>query len=428
MRTLMSAPPTSRVGRYPKHIFNIQEPAYVAQPFMLAPVLPGETLENLFFEARCVTDPIENSIIGWKKEFYFFYVRVTDLLSDTIRDMFVDPTNTDLTATLGIAASSTNYYSAKGGVDYLFRAYKRVVEEFFRDQDEAWDIASVGTGAEKRAVVQNRDIFWLDSATDKDDMPAGADPGSVSSANDLEALMQAFEQLRALGIANMTYEDFLRSYGIAIPARDEHKPELLCRFTDFQYPSNTINPTDGTPSSAVSWVFKNGSKDRKFFKEPGFVLGISVTRPKVYLGGLVGNLSGFLSRAWDWLPNYLWQQDDQAMTSLKKFSSAAGPLGDRSTGDDAYWVDMRDLFLHGDQFQNVRPYTDGTNPTTEPVFNVIAQPSPTALATRKYPAEQDIYEMFKASEVACQIRSDGYVTLNIKGHQVDYTQAHIAQA
>lgn len=425
MRTLMSAPPTSRVGRYPKHTFQRDSVPYALSPFMIAPVLPGETLENLFMESRCVTGPIKNSIIGWKQEYYFFYVRVTDLLNDAIRDMFIDPENTDLAATLGVAAKSSAFYTATGSIDYALRGYKRIVEEYFRDEGEAWDAYTFGSDPNKLAVAQNRDIHWLDSATDKDDMPAGPDPASVSTASDLEALMQAFEQLRALGIANMTYEDFIRSYGISIPKKDENKPEMLCRFTDFQYPSNTIDPTDGSPSSAVSWVFKNGSKDRKFFKEPGFVVGVSVTRPKMYLGGLAGNLSGFLSRAWDWLPNYLWSQESQAMTSLKKFSSATGPMGDRATGDDAYWIDMRDLFLYGDQWQNCYTFADGADPTVQGQFNMSASPAPTAISGRKYPGIGFVNSLFVSGTPS--VIDDGYVTLNIKGHQVDYTAANIAE-
>ena len=426
MRTLMSAPPTSRVGRYPRHTFAVHNPAHVAVPFMIAPVLPGETLENLFMEARVVSNPVNNPLIGWKQEFYYFYVRVTDLLSDVIRDMFVDPTNTDLAATLGVGATSNMFYTAKGGVDYASRAYRRIVEEYFRDEGEAWNVATKTFNGETLSIVQVRELGWLDSATDKDDMPVGPDPGAVSNAADLEALMQAFEQLRALGIANMTYEDFLRSYGIAIPNKDENKPELLCRFTDFQYPSNTIDPVSGDPSSALSWVFKNGSKERKFFKEPGFVVGIMVTRPKLYFGGLSGNLAAHLTRAWDWLPNYLWAQENQAMTSLKKFSSAAGPLGDRAAGDDAYWVDMRDLFLHGDQWSNLLDRADGEDPAGNAGWNTLSTPSPTGLALRKYPLGSEIEGFFVGGDEG--VRADGYCSLNIKGHQVDYTQSNIATA
>src|SRR3546814_14246819 len=73
-------------------------------------------------------------------------------------------------------------------------------------------------------------------------------------------------------------------------------------FSDFQYPSNFIGTSGadkGIPTSAVSWVFNTGNRDPKRFKEPGFVVGYSITRPKVYFGGLAGSAAGFAGRTWD---------------------------------------------------------------------------------------------------------------------------------
>lgn len=428
MRTLLSAPPTSRVGRYPKHPFMVRELAYTAQPFFIAPVLPGETMDNLYFESRVITDPVLNPIIGWKKQYFFFYVRITDLLSDTIRDMFIDPTNTDLTATLGSASSSQVYYSAKGGMNWAKRCVERITAEYFRDEGEAWN-SNVITG--DIPIVPIRDRLWMDSITDDDDMPVGADPSAMTDASDLEALMNAFEHLRAMGVANMTYEDFIRSYGISIPNKDENKPELLANFSDFQYPSNTINPSSGAPSSAVSWVFKNGSRKPKFFKEPGFVVGISVTRPKLYFGGLKGSLADFMSRAWDWMPRYLMEGAAVPMpeTSLKRFGADTGPLGDRSTATDEYWVDMRDLLIHGDQFQNMAMTADNANPADSAANHLFALPPGDNHHAYKYLTEAQCKAFFvDAAGTAYHIRQDGYVSLSVKGKQVDYTAANIAEA
>ena len=98
VRTLLSAPPTGRVGRYPKHNFLMQTKPFTLHPVAMARVLPGETLKNAKFEARIVTSPVVNPIIGWKQQFFLFYVRITDLMNDAIRDMFVDPTNAEITA------------------------------------------------------------------------------------------------------------------------------------------------------------------------------------------------------------------------------------------------------------------------------------------------------------------------------------------
>ena len=417
-RTFLSLPPTDRVGRYPKHTHHVRSLPYTAQPFMVARVLPGETLQNIFFETRVVTDPVVSSIIGWKKEYYYFYVRITDLLLDAARDMFVDPANASILGTYGEAANSTEFYNAKGAVNWTKKALDRIVLSYFRDEDETVGTAVTAAGV---PIVQIRENSFLDSLTDKDDLPEGAAIAGAADMGDLDRLMDAFEQLRALGIANMTYEDWLRSQGISIPGKDENKPELLARFSEFQYPSNTIDPSTGAPSSALSWVFRNSSKDKKFFKEPGFVLGISVTRPKVYFGGLAGSAAGFAGRAWDWMPNYLRQMPE---TSLKQFAADTGPLGDRTNPTDAYWIDMRDELVHGDQFQNVVAFSG--NGASLASSHILALPD--VNLKWKYPTEAMCKSFFvDAAGTAFYVKQDGYTSLSIKGHEVDWTQGNFAE-
>lgn len=416
-RTLLSAPPTERVGRYPKHAFQTREIPFEIVPFMIAPVLPGETINNLHFESRVISDPIKNPIIGWKKEYYFFYVRITDLLNDAIRDMFVDPANTDLTATLGIGANSQVYYTAKGGIDYAQRCLQRVTETYFRDKGEAWN-ATVSSNGLPMAHV--RDIYWMDSLTDKDVMPEGAAIAGATDMGDLDRLYDAFEQLRALGLNQMTYEDFLRSYGIAIPDKDQNKPELLARFSDFQYPSNTVDPSTGIPVSAVSWVFRNDKRDPKFFKEPGFVFGVSLTRPKLYFGGVAGSMAAHMGRAWDWMPNYLWQTPE---TALKPFAADTGPLGDQTTATDGYFADMRDLLLYGDQWQNIVAFNPA--PVNVGAQHIIALPTANNHQAKKV-TDAMVKEFFTTPASAFYIRQDGYCSLSIKGRMVDYTQGTMA--
>lgn len=60
MRTLLSAPPTGRVNRYPKHTFNVIAKPFTLQPVGFARVLPGETLHNIKFEDR--VSPIRSLI------------------------------------------------------------------------------------------------------------------------------------------------------------------------------------------------------------------------------------------------------------------------------------------------------------------------------------------------------------------------------
>ena len=422
-RTLLSAPPTDRVGRYPSHSFQTKELPFTAQPFMLARVLPGETLKTLYFESRVITDPIKNPIVGWKKEYYWFYVRVSDLLLDAVKDMFVDPTNAEI-AGMDEAANITRHYAAKGAINWTGKCLERVIDTYFRDDGEvAGDFVTAGGDY----IVQIRQNSWLDSLTDKDLISEGDAIAGATDAGDLDRLMDAFEMARSLGLANMSYEDFLRNQGINIPGAEENKPELLDRLGDWQYPSNTIDPATGAPSSAVSWVFRQTLKQPKNFKEPGFIIGISITRPKVYLGGLAGSYAGFAQRAWDWMPYYLMAMPEAA---LKQFAADTGPLGDRTTATDAYWVDNRDDLLYGDQFQNVFAFDPDLADMTQGAFNMFALPG-TDLKW-KYPTEAMVKALYSDAATADKqtVRQDGICKLNIKGavgrSVVDYTVGNIA--
>jgi len=64
----------SRVPRRPNHTHHLRHKPYVLQPFMIAPVLPGETLQNMLLQDRCVTDPVKGRLVGWWLEHWYFYI------------------------------------------------------------------------------------------------------------------------------------------------------------------------------------------------------------------------------------------------------------------------------------------------------------------------------------------------------------------
>ena len=65
----------SRKSRRPSHPFQLRHMPWQIQPFLIAPVLPGETLKNILLQSRAVTKPIKNGIVGWWMEYHFFYVK-----------------------------------------------------------------------------------------------------------------------------------------------------------------------------------------------------------------------------------------------------------------------------------------------------------------------------------------------------------------
>jgi hypothetical protein len=404
--------PTDRVGRYPKHTFNVEGKPFAIVPIGIAPVLPGETLNSIFMESRVVSDPIKNPLIGWKKEYFYFYIKATTVYGDAIRNMFVNLDANAPSTTPTAAANSKEYYTALGGSTYLEESLRIIIANYFRDVGEAYNVKPTIGGY---WPAQIRESSWMDSLTDKDLVPDQLALDAAMDTGDLDRLFSAFEQLRSLGLANITYEEYLASFGITPESIERlDKPILLFHTNDFQYPSNTINPADGTPSSAVSWVFRQGeNKKKKFFKEPGFIIGCTVTRPKVYFSGLAGNMTAHLQRAWEWLPELLIEHQS---SSLKKFDLDTGPLGARLTDADAYFADMRDLFLHGDQFQN-RVIFDTNMAADFSAVNGMALPD--ALLNWRYPTEAMVNTLFKAATGT--VKEDGYFSLSIQGKQRDAT-------
>lgn len=347
-----NAPTVGRKMRRPSHSFHVRYRPWQIQPMFLAPVLPGETMKNLLLQARVVTDPIKNPLIGWWTEYYFFYVKLRDLDDrQALTDMIV--TNAS-TAGLNSAADLATYH-AGGTINFAKKCLDRITTEYFRDEDE-----TVLQGAiDGLPLAQVGGPGWLDST--KDEALVGESEHEFPGENPaLPSNMAAFvdhyaqwEAMRSMQLTTADFEDWLRTFGVSVPraeAEELHRPELLRYIREWSYPSNTVNPADGLPSSAVSWgIAERADKDR-FFKEPGFVFGVTVSRPKVFFSKQKGSVTHYLNDAFSWLPAIL---QDQAYTSLKKFTGGAGgvgPLGGNMT--NAYWTDLRDLFLYGDQFLN----------------------------------------------------------------------------
>lgn len=397
--------PMGRVLRHPQHRFQLRHRPWQIQPFMIAPVLPGETMKNLLLQARVVSDPVKNPLIGWWCEYYFFYVKHRDMTNrDLFTAMVLDPTAN--LSSLDAAAKVEHYHA--DGVDWVAQCMDRVVDEYFRDEPEVMADHMIGNLPAAKLGMNS----WLDSVVNDADMVTADDvdldlnADSTIMASEAEKAMRQWQFMRANLLTEMTYEDFLKSYGVRPSlADDPHRPELVRYVRDWTYPTNHVDPTDGTPSSALSWSVQERADKDRFFSEPGFLFGVTVVRPKVYLSKQAGNAASLLDDAYSWLPALL--ANDPA-SSLKKVAATTAPL---STNTDAYWVDMRDLFLYGDQFVNFA--------LTETDAGMVAVP--TAGLEKRYAAATDADALFSSASPKNLVRVDGVVSLSIAGMQRDAT-------
>ena len=193
---------------------------------------------------------------------------------------------------------------------------------------------------------------------------------------------------------------------------DEGKPELIRYAMNWTYPVNTVDPTDGDPSTAWSWSVRERADKDRFFTEPGFIVGVTLVRPKVYLSKQDMAAVHMLDSAKDWFPGLL-QQD--AAFSMKKFAALTAPLLNQT---DAFWVDLKDLFLYGDQFVNFA--------LTETNAGFVALP--TAALQKRYVATTDIDNLFVTKTAGTgKVYQDGVTTLMIASKLGRDTSASISK-
>lgn len=402
---LQDVPRSRRVMRRPQHTFFSRQKPWVISPFLIAPVLPGETLKQLLLQSRCVTDPIKNGLIGWWLEYYIFYVKHTDLnIRDDLKEMHLD-IQKDMSSHYSATKLLTYHKGSK--LDFTQMCLERVTECYFRDEGEAWNVSG-GTFDSMPLAAVNKP-GWYDSIMDSAAMPDTtlvneAGSGTLTTV-ELEASYRTWEFLRQQNLTQATYEDYLETFGIRRPVASLNKPELIRYVREWQYPSNVVDPVTGVPSSAVSWAIAERADKDRFFTEPGFIFGVSVLRPKTYMDEQRGSAAHMLEGALSWLPAIM--KDDPA-SSLRIIDNATGPI-EGTTND--YWVDIRDIYLYGDQFINLPEGTAG--------YNMIALPD--ANLNHKYASDADLDGLFVTADTAIYARQDGVVSLQILGAQVDQT-------
>ena len=404
--------------RYPKHPFLTAIRPYQVQPVACVPVLPGETMKNAVLQARVVSKPVKSQLTGWWSEFWLFYVSLRSIekhIGTAFLSSMVTTPSTYNPATISAAIGSgadVKYYHAAGGTNWLKAGYGAIIDWYFRDQGEVWTDYTL----DGLALAQMKGKSWIDSLTlasaKRTDMDFDLDTNNDGDLTAREFLdgMAHFEALRDAGLAPADYEDWISTFGVEVPERQDeseeiYKPEFLRHWSEWAYPVNTVDPTSGVPSSALSWIHAHRADKDRFFREPGFIIALQCARPKVYIKDQLGQLASFMGTIENWLPALSHHEPERG---YENFAAAAGPFANKvdTASPKAYWVDYRDLFRYGDQFVNVDPAT------VVPALTIMD-----ASAKHRYPLSTDIDGLFSAAAPANVLNTDGVLDFVIAGKQ-----------
>lgn len=423
-RNIMAAsvPRMARTTRNPQHPFSVHHKPWQITPFFIAPVLPGETLKNLMWSARVITDPILNPITGWWCEYYYFYVKHRDLvdISEDLQAMMLDPEWDDDPVDASVAVPLHYFHGA--GIDWWDHILKRLCAgdanvTYFRNTGEAWDAATLDGLPLARVSGDNVwDSLMPAADVTSADVDVDINADMTITASEVDEALRTWQMLHSQGLTDMTYEDYLATFGTRLKRSEEHVPELVRFVRRWAYPSNTIDPATGAPSSAVSWSVQERADKDRFFKEPGFLVGVTVVRPKVYLANQAGTTTAAMNSLFAWLPAVLMGDANASMVHQPDTTGILGNVADAN----GYWFDVKDLFLYGEQFVN--------HALTSDKANVVSLPA--ADLARVYPAAGDPAALFVDDDpgTAILVRQDGLVSLSIAGRQADTSPTRVVTA
>jgi len=428
----------SRVPRRPNHSHHLRHKPHVLQPFCIAPVLAGETLKNVLLQDRVVTDPVKGRLIGWWLEHWYFYVPLRAIQDSVfgaqtagvpgdrtpIENMLLNQLSPLAAATYATASTNlTNFYEYDAGAEssnmaqWLRSITDVVAQHYFVDEGmttqtiDGLPLLKMNASGWTDSVFKESELPDVDVPIDDTPTPDEVDLGS------LDGYYQTYLALKQQTLSDMTFEDYLATFGVKRKKQDVLAPELLMYRKDWTYPTNTIGTSGadlGVPSAACSWSVTERSDKQRFFKEPGFIVGFTCARPKLYLARQRGYAAMHMADAFSWLPASLRQNVE---TSLKRAAAATGVLGGTGARDtDAYIFDMRDLLVRGDQF----------------VAGVALDGTASSLHVALDPHEDDTHDMSKyidaTDQMACfvdttngRIEHDGLTSFSILGTQVDHT-------
>jgi len=385
---------------------------YSLQPVWAHPVLPGETCQSISMKYRVVSMPLANPLSGAWLESWFVYVKLTDIDKD-LGEMFIKDTVSS--SSYQAAASDPRYFVKSGDVDWIQLATKRIHERYFLDEGETARKLST------MPQVKLNNAAWYQNMV----FEAADQAVPTTDASDLYEHLTGWAMLQQMQMTELTYEQYLETYGVRPVETREGDPEILRFSRSWTLPNNTVDPSSGAPSSAWFWSEEVALKGKpKRFVEPGFIICLQCVRPKMFQKHIeksfVGNMWGFS----DWFPSYNLQDPTAGVKELAKtdtiFAAAA-----TDGGSETLLYDHRDVLSHGESFVNV-DFADADLKYPLPASTGLSvKTGATAQDIRgEYCKEADILALFKGAQTSSehQINYEGIAMLNLSGHITDSTR------
>lgn len=310
-------------------------------PIMCHPVLPGETLKSASAKWTVISQPLKNPFVGAWLESWLFYVKLTDLDRD-LGQMFISDTYSTSGWTSG--SNKPPFFTASGEIAWIEKCTLRIHEAFFRTEGETVRI-NFGDGI---PAIKLNNRSWYQNLMFE---PAEVALDTTGERDHTEQI-SAWQMLQQMQLTELSYESYLEQYGVKSMNLGIGEPEIL-RFTrSWTKPTNIVEPTTGTPTSAWVWNDEMKLDKDKRFDEPGFILMMAAIRPKMYQEGqefsMIQTMWGFK----DWYPAYNLVDPAAGVRRIGTDDPVFKGDLNAAEGEVQLLFDVRDLLSHGEQFIN----------------------------------------------------------------------------
>lgn len=263
---------------------------YGLYPIFIHPVLPGETIEHITLKQRMLSKPIKHPLAGAWLETFLFYVKFTDI-DRSLGDMFISDTYSTSGHTAG--ANNERFFVKTGQIAWVDKCMARIHDAYFVHKNET-----------KRTIdgvyqCKLNHASWYQNA-----IFAAAATAVGANIETVEGQLTAFEMMQQMSMTEITYEKYLQQYGVQSVRTGIGEPEILRYARSWTLPTNTVEPTTGSPSSCWTWSDEITLDKPKLCAEPGFLVAAQVVRPKMFAKNIQSSIVGTLWGFSDWFPAY----------------------------------------------------------------------------------------------------------------------------
>lgn len=318
-----------RGSRYPRISSALSIEPYSMYPIAVHPVLPGETVQNMYLDGRVHLNGAKSTLSGWFLDVMCCYVKIRDIEPDLV-EMFINPDYAFPTEYVPTATNRDVGVASTQAVDWVSAATNQVYQTYIAREREYYHGGL--------PLVPNK---WPGSFQSFYELTDDANSDLEGESSIIQDMIEDVDN----------YADVLSRYGIREAAIRRMLPEILLWRSYHNYPvlAAIDDNSEILNRNQVLWTIREARATQKgvFITEPGFIMAWAWYRPDTFEWRKKGWMANEFSDAIDWfVPPY--ELADGIGTLDKDFLDGIGYASNLH-------YSKFDTWMNGETYTNIDP-------------------------------------------------------------------------